>query len=293
MKDFKLALVQYDSKLRRTQQNLEKAIAWIRRAKRKGADLVCLPELCITGHGGHDSMIADAEPVPDGPACAALIDLAAELELHISVGIAEVEGPSVYNCQFLVGPGGFLGKQRKVHLSRDEYYFFRHGTDLPVIELPFVKVGTIICYDNSFPEIARCLALEGSELLLAPHAARTQKTWPRNAAVRRKAVAQQKEIAKVIHRVRAIDNACYVGFCNMAGQGAAGIKGVVASHMGGCLVVCPNGVVLDESRSRDVRDEMIVTQLRAELLHKIRIKPCLPLRVRRPEVFSALTAPTA
>jgi predicted amidohydrolase len=292
MKNFKLALVQYDSKLRQTQKNLEKAVAWIRKAKRKGADLVCLPELCITGHGGHDSMIADAQPVPDGPACRVLIDLAADLNIHISAGIAELEGPSVYNCQFIVGPGGYLGKQRKVHLSRDEYFYFRHGTDMPVIDLPFVKVGMIICYDNSIPEIARCLALKGAELLLAPHAARTQKTWPRSAAVRRKILAQQKEASKVTHRSRAIDNACYVGFCNMAGQGAAGIKGVVASHMGGCLVVGPDGAVLDESRSRDVRDEMIVTPLRAEPLHKIRISPCLPLRVRRPEVFSVLTEPT-
>ena len=99
--------------------------------------------------------------------------VAAEEKICICAGIAEDDRGIHYNTQFIVGPEGYVGKQRKVHPSQDEYFYFRGGTELPVFDLPFARVGIVICYDNLLPEVPRCLAVAGAELLLSPHAARS------------------------------------------------------------------------------------------------------------------------
>jgi predicted amidohydrolase len=291
MKSFKLALVQHASPVGRRAENLRATIEWVRKAHRKGAELVCLPELGITGHAGHHAMIAEAEPVPGGPSVGALCETARELGIFICAGIAEDDRGIHYNTQFVVGPDGYAGKQRKIHLSRDEYFFFRGGTQLPVLDLPMARVGVIICYDNEMPELSRCLAVKGAELLLCPHAARFG-TWPRTDEGRRKAVADFKSHWTLMHSCRARDNACYVALCNTAGRSATGLKDVEANHAGGCMVFDPYGNRAAQSRSRDITDEMLVVELDAGAIEKRRRETCLPLRTRRPEVFSALTEPT-
>ena len=292
MKDFRLALVQHASPVRAKDANLAATVAAIRKAAKGGADLVCLPELGITGHAGHPAMVADAEPVPGGPSYEHLASLAANFGLFICAGIAEDDRGLHYNTQFLVGPDGYMGKQRKIHLSADEYFYFRGGTHLPVFDLPFARVGIIICYDNRVPEVSRCLAVQGAELLLCPHAARFGK-WPSDAAARRKAVAARKESWRLTHRCRASDNGVYVGLCDVAGQSAKGLKGVEANHAGGSMVIDPSGTVVAESRSRDVRDEVVFADIEAERVARCRCAKCFNLQTRRPEVFRALTEPSA
>ena len=294
MKDVKIAVVQHGSPVRTKARNLAATIAWTRKAKRKGAEFVLFPELNITGHAGHSAMVEEAEPVPDGPSVHALCELARELEIYVCAGIAEDERGIHYNTQFIVGPEGYVGKQRKVHLSRDEYFFFRHGTQLPVLDLPFARVGIIICYDNGFPEIARCLAVDGAELLCGPHAARSG-TWTfsrKDLTKRRQTVGARKANWRTVHSCRANDNGCYVALCNTAGRSAVGLKGVEANHAGGCMVLDPNGCVVAESRSRDVRDEMVVVDLKGEAVAARRRQACFNLLTRRPEVFGALVRPT-
>ena len=292
MDDFTIALVQHSSPVGHKQENLAAAVGWVRKAQKRGAQLVCLPELNLTGHAGHPAMVAQAEPVPDGACVRRLCEVACELDVYISAGIAEDERGIHYNTQFVVGPDGYVGKQRKVHLSRDEYFYFRHGTALPVLDLPMVRLGTVICYDNHFPEIARCLAIDGAELLVCPHAARFG-AWPRSPAARRKAVAGVKDNWRLVHRCRAYDNGCYVALCNTAGRSAVGLRGVEANHAGGCLVVDPSGTVIAESHARDVRAEMVVASLAGRPVADRRAAACFNLQTRRPEVFAAITAPTA
>ncbi len=291
MDSFKIALVQHGSPVGRTKENLQATISWTQKAKKAGAALVCFPELNITGHAGHAAMVDCAEPVPDGPSVAALVDAARKLDIHICAGIAEDDRGIHYNTQFIVGPDGYLGKQRKVHLSIDEYFYFRGGTRLPVFDLPVARVGIIICYDNCLPECARCLAVEGAELLLCPHAARFG-TWPRTSAGRRKAVARRKKEWALIHSCRAYDNGCYVALCDTVERSAVGLRGVEANHAGGCMVFDPNGELAAESRSKDIRDEMLVAALDGGKVAKRRARPCFNLQTRRPEVFAALTEPT-
>jgi len=292
MRSFKIALVQHGSPVGHKKKNLAATAAWVKKAKKKGAAFVCFPELGITGHAGCPEMVDEAEPVPGGPCVEVLHDLARELDITICAGIAEDDRGIHYNTQFIVGPEGYVGKQRKVHLSGDEYFYFRGGTDLPVFDLPLARVGIIICYDNGFPEMSRCLAVKGAELILAVHAARFGR-WPRDAAGRRRAVRQHKEGWRRTQSCRANDNGTYVALCNTAGRSATGIRGVEANHAGGCMVVNPNGAVVAESRSRDIRDEMIVVALDGRQVAAKRRRKCFNLQTRRPEVFGVLTGPTA
>jgi len=292
MESFKIAVVAHESPVRATRKNLDTTVAWVRKASEAGAALVALPELGITGHAGHRAMVETAEPVPDGPSVQALVELARELDLYICAGIAEDDRGIHYNTQFVVGPDGFVGKQRKVHLSGDEYFFFRGGTSLPVLDLPFARVGIIICYDNLLPEMARCLAVDGAELILSPHAARFGK-WPSTPAGRRQTVRDVKAQWTRVHSCRAYDNGCYVAVCNAAGRSAVGLKGVEANHGGCCMVFDPNGDTVAQSRATDIRPEMVVADLDSRLVAARRQSTCFNLQTRKPDVFGALTRATA
>ncbi len=291
MKDFTLALVQQRSLLGEKRQNRDSTEKWVELARRRGADLICFPELSLSGHGGHRLMIRDAEAVPDGPSCRWLMDLARRSDCYICAGMAEEDRRATYNTQVLVGPGGFVGKQRKVHPSRDEYLYFRHGSRFDVFDLPFAKIGIAICFDNEIVESARTLAVQGAEVLLCPHAARFG-TWPSTAGVRRKVVAKLKDHWRLVHACRALDNAAYVGLCNAAGQSAPQLNGCDANHAGGSMVFAPDGSVLAQSRARDIAEEMLLTRLAASRLEARREGECFALRVRRVEAFAPLTEPT-
>jgi len=291
MKDFNIALVQHASPLGKKLHNMETTIAWARKAKKAGADLVVFPELSITGHGEHVSMIQYAEPIPEGECAQTLIKLAHDLDLFICAGIAELDMETQYNCQFIVGPNGFIGKQRKVHLSGDEYFYFRHGTDLPVFELPFAKIGIVICFDNLVPEVARTHAVKGAEVSLAVHAARVGK-WP--ATLKEKRLTMKYWLAqwRLIHPARACDNGSYVCLNNTVGRSAMGIRGVEANHVGGLMVYGPDGKLVAQNDAIRMKEEMLVVPLKAAPLHGRRTAACFNIRVRRSESFGALTQST-
>ena len=292
MQDFAIALVAQYSPVLKKNENLLNTIAWTRKAKKKGADLVVFPELNISGHAGVPAMVARAEPVPNGPSVRTLIELARQLDIFISAGIAEEHLGIHYNTQFIVGPEGYLGKQRKTHLSGDEYFYFRHGTALPVYQLPFARVGIIICYDNAFPECARCMALDGAEVLLCVHASRFGKKWPRTKTERARAARNVTSEWARLHYGRAYDNGVYVALCNATGRSAAGIRGVEANHAGGCMVVNPMGDVIAETRPTDIKEDMLIVPIKADDVHRRRMQRCFNRQTRRPEIFRALTRPT-
>jgi predicted amidohydrolase len=87
--------------------------AWCARAVAAGAELVLFPELVIHGHCTPNTWDL-AEPVPDGPSSARLMDFARRHELTVCAGLSEKERDIVFNTQVLIGPRGYIGKQRKL-----------------------------------------------------------------------------------------------------------------------------------------------------------------------------------
>jgi predicted amidohydrolase len=263
---------------------------WCKCAAAEKADLVLFPELVVHGHCTPNTWEL-AEPVPDGPSVQMLIDIASRHGLFLSVGLSEKDRDIVYNTQVLVGPAGYIGKQRKLHLSRDEVNHYKGGREIAVFDLGRCRVGTIICYDNQFPEIARILALRGAEVLLMPHAARF-KPWPDTADG--EAAARRHSHAFVsLYALRARENACFAVLTDQAGR--AGTLDVYPPdhenqphHAGVALIWGPGGQVLASTQQERVQEEMIIADLDPLLLARERSLANYTLRTRRPELFGEL-----
>ncbi len=149
-------------------ENVERVTSTIRRLN---ADLVVLPELFNTGYQftSKEEVLFLAEKVPDGQTTQALIALARERCVYLVAGIAEREDECCYNSAVLVGPGGFIGCYRKLHLFYHEKQWFEPGNaGLTVYDIGPARIGIMVCFDWFFPEVARDLALKGADIICHP-----------------------------------------------------------------------------------------------------------------------------
>jgi predicted amidohydrolase len=137
-------------------------------AARQRVDLAVLGET-VTWVGFSKPVQDLAEPIP-GPGTVYFGELAAKNKLHVVVGLLERDRHLVYNAAVLIGPDGvLLGKYRKVCLPRSEIEAgVAPGSDYPVFQTGFGKVGLMVCYDGFFPEVARELANRGAEVIAWP-----------------------------------------------------------------------------------------------------------------------------
>ncbi|MEM0449156.1 MAG: carbon-nitrogen hydrolase [Methanomassiliicoccales archaeon] len=164
-----------------TEENLTRALDRIERAYDGGAELICLPELFTSPYFPQYRMSEGkgrdfAESIP-GRTTEALCRCAAKLKVGIIAGsLHELCGKKMYNTSPVIGPDGcILGLYRKTHIPYDESfyekeYFAPGDTGFKVFELSGIKFGVLICYDQWFPEAARCLALQGAEIVFYPTA---------------------------------------------------------------------------------------------------------------------------
>ncbi len=135
------------------------------------ADLWVMPELALTGYEfrGRAEAADLAEEIPHGRSVRWLEDFCAMRHCHAVLGLAEREKERVYNTAIMVGPQGYIGKYRKLHLFDKEFERFDKGDlPLPVFDLGTARVGVMICFDWRFPEAARTLALAGAQLIAHP-----------------------------------------------------------------------------------------------------------------------------
>ena len=158
MNTFRIAGISFRSVAGSVEENLIHMGEWGTRAKGEGAEVVCFPELSATGYFKTPDIWEASEPVP-GPATEALIGLAKELDLIVAAGVAEQDRGVVYNTYVFVGPEGYLGKSRKIHIPPSEVRYWRGGGVPPVIDIGPAKVGVNICFDNWLPESSRLVAL--------------------------------------------------------------------------------------------------------------------------------------
>jgi predicted amidohydrolase len=269
---------------------LEAIDGWCEKAAKAKAELVLFPELVIHGHCTPNTWEL-AEPVPDGESVASLVEFARRHRLVLSAGLSEKERDIVYNTQVLIGPEGYIGKQRKLHLSRDEVFSYKGGREISVFDVGFCKVGIVICYDNQFPEVSRVLALRGADVILMPHAGRF-KLWENTpesqAAARRYSHNFLKKYA-----LRARENACFAILADQAGRAGQVDLWPADSenqphHAGAALIWGPDGELLASTQEELIRDEMITVTLESALLNRERSLANYMLRTRRPELFGEL-----
>ncbi|HIW76639.1 MULTISPECIES: carbon-nitrogen hydrolase family protein [Gordonibacter] len=162
--------------------NRNNMIAYIEKAAEQGVDLIVFPESILTGVGtvgmqqfnSEDKLAIQkmAELVPEGESTQIFVELAKKYDMYICWGMAERNPErfdATHNVSVLVGPEGYLGKYRKVHLPLCERLYHYPGFgDYPVFDTRIGKIGLEICYDKCFPEVSRTLALKGAQIILGP-----------------------------------------------------------------------------------------------------------------------------
>jgi predicted amidohydrolase len=167
----RVACIQMEPIVGEKERNVSHTLALIGKAADNGAKLIVLPELCNSGYmfATREEAFALAEEIPAGPTTRAWMEIAASRDLYIVAGIAERDGDALYNAAVVIGPGGYIGTFRKVHLWNEENLFFEPGNlGFPVFHTPIGRIGTMICYDGWFPESYRLCVLQGADIICIP-----------------------------------------------------------------------------------------------------------------------------
>jgi predicted amidohydrolase len=152
-------------------ENAAHSVRLIEAAAANGAAVIVLPELANSGYAfaSRDEAFSLAENVPDGDSTRAWTDVAQRLNLHVVAGIAERAGNKLYNSAVVIGPKGYIGTYRKLHLWGNEHLFFESGDlGLPVFHTEIGRLAAVICYDGWFPEVYRLLAMKGADIVCMP-----------------------------------------------------------------------------------------------------------------------------
>lgn len=148
--------------------NVTRSLELIAEAAAIGAQLIVLPELCNSGYvfNSREEAFSLAESVPDGETVFTWEKAANKYNVYIIAGICEKEGSNLYNSSVLIGPDGYIGTYRKIHLWYEEKLFFEPGNlGVPVFSTPFGRIGLLICYDIWFPEVLRMCSLKGADIV--------------------------------------------------------------------------------------------------------------------------------
>lgn len=286
----RLAAVAVDTRPGETAANLRKIDRWVAQAAAAGAQLVLFQELSVCGFipnhpvGDHDQWLRAAlqaarevaEPIP-GPAVEQLISIAARHKLLIAAGLLEDAGNVLYNTHVLVGPGGLLGKWRKMHVPMFEMPFYNGGEGPEVVETPLGRIGVNICFDALLPESTRLLAVQNVEIVLFPFAADplpvTPAGWARWAAPALQA--------------RCVENGVFGLACNSVGH--VSCAGAEQTFPGGGLAIGPQGEILAEWPVATGAPALLTVDVTASALRTARAAPEYLFRFRRPELYAPLS----
>ena len=164
----KIGIYQNHPQFGEVDKNIENTIKDL---KEVAADLMVIPELFNTGYQfvSKEEVEALAEEIPLGKSCQALIEFSKSKRMYMVFGIAEKDDSHIYNSAAVIGPKGYIGRYRKVHLFAEEKYFFDPGdTGFQVFDLGLAKIGVMVCFDWLFPESARILAILGADIICHP-----------------------------------------------------------------------------------------------------------------------------
>lgn len=236
--------------------NLEKAIAGIREAAVKGAQIVCLQELFTSLYFCDVEDYENfklAEPIP-GPTTESLSSVAKELNVVVIASLFEKRAQGIYHntTAILDADGTYLGKYRKMHIPDDpayfeKFYFTPGDLGYKVFKTKFANIGVLICWDQWYPEAARLTALMGAEILFYP----TAIGWAtsQDAATNE----EQYNAWQTIQRSHAVANGVHVVSVNRVGFEQNGAM----KFWGGSFVSNPFGSLLAKA-SHDQEEVMVV-----------------------------------
>ena len=275
-KIWKVAGVQMDVAIEQVEANLQKMLDYVAETAGKGAKLIVFPECALTGYC-FDSL-EESRPyaqAADGPAAAAFADVCAEHQVFVVFGMLESSGDDIFNAAVLVGPEGFVGCYRKVHLPFLGIDRFVTPGDRPfaVHGAADCKIGMNICYDVSFPESSRIMALDGADVIVLP------TNWPPAARC----------LSDFVVQTRAVENHVHYIAVNRVGE-ERGYSFVGLSRI--CDTSGKTLALADHDREEIIYAELDMTQPRDKKLVRIPGKHEIHrFNDRRPELYGTLVEP--
>lgn len=256
-----------------------KHIPYIEKAGEQGVQILCMQEIFNTPYfctGQDAAWYASAETVP-GPTTERMQVYARKYNMVMIVPVYEKEQSGVYynTAAVIDADGTYLGKYRKTHIPQTggfwEKFFFKPGNlGYPVFDTKYAKVGVYICYDRHFPEGARCLGLNGAEIVYNPSAT---------------TVGQSQYLWKLEQPAHAVANAYFMGCINRVGTEKPWNLG---RFYGTSYFVNPLGEII--ACASEDKDELLVTEFDLDLITQVRGKWQF-YRDRRPELYDEIVEP--
>jgi predicted amidohydrolase len=258
--------------------NLDKALSAIDRAASDGADVVVFGEMYLSGYRTDEWLHKWASHVsPPDRHVQALIDKARDQGIVILMGagtFGAVMPGDVYNSTLIVCPDGLAGVYRKSHVAAFPYSdgvalercFYSPGRELPVFDTPAGRIGVHICYDISFPEVARVQTLKGAEMLVnsSGSAAGFEEYWDHVAYT------------------RAVENLTWYVVCSAVGQQRDTML------FGGSRIIDPGGVVVAAAKHNE--EDYIFADIDLDRPRSVR-STSHTLSMRQPELYAPIAEP--
>jgi N-carbamoylputrescine amidase len=274
--------------------NFGRAVEHIREAARRGAQVICLPELFQTQYfcqREDHALFNLAEPIP-GPSTERLSALARELRVAIVASLFERRAAGLYHntAVTLNSDGNLSSVYRKMHIPDDplyyeKFYFTPGDLGFQAVDTAFGRIGTLVCWDQWYPEGARITALKGAEVLFYP----TAIGW--HPAEKAEFGEAQYDAWQTIQRGHAIANGVYVAGVNRVGKEHGDVRGDRAEGQGiefwgGSFLADPFGRVIAKA-SHD-QEEVLIAEIDLGLQEDTR-RNWPFLRDRRIDAYKPIT----
>lgn len=285
---FKIGLIQI-SVSKDPDKNLRKAVNWINKSVRKGAQVICLPELFRSHYFCQRENIDYfelAETIP-GPSTEAISKVARQNKVVVIVPVFEKRTLGVYHNSLAVinTEGKISGIYRKMHIPDDpsyyeKFYFTPGDLGYKSFDTEYGNIGTLICWDQWYPEGARITALQGAVILFYP----TAIGW--HPHEKKEHGKSQYESWQTIQRSHAIANGVYVAAVNRVGLEKENSESAGIEFWGSSFISDPQGKIVAQA-SID-KEEIIVANIDISRIEYIRQNWPF-LRDRRIDSYNQIT----
>lgn len=287
-KKFRVGLIQI-SLSKDINKNLDKAVEWVSRAAKQGAQVICLPELFRSQYFCQTEDIKNfdlAEKIP-GKSTNAISEAAKKNKVTVIVPVFEKRASGLYHNSAVVidADGNISGTYRKMHIPDDpgyyeKYYFAPGDLGYKNFKTEFGNIGTLICWDQWYPEAARLTALLGASVIFYP----TAIGWhPFEKSEHGKA---QYESWLTVQRGHAIANGVYVAAANRVGLEKQSENSPGIEFWGQSFICDPQGIIIAQASSD--KEEIVIAEIDPERIEYIR-RNWPFLRDRRIDSYEGIT----
>jgi len=267
MDDLKIAAVCMEAAPGEVERNLDRIQGFVSKASAKGADIVCFPELSVSGYVLNNPAKV-CRSTDFGKTIDSLVRMSRGSRMVLMASLIEsADDAGPYITQVITGPKGLIGLYRKTHLSPTERAIYGAGKEVKIFKYRSTTFGVHLCYEAHFPEMSTTMALMGAEVIFVPHAS------PRGDA--------EKKLQSWLRHLpaRAFDNGVFVVACNQVGKAEPGL-----SFPGTAVVIGPDGRLLASYTGGE--ETILFAELKGDLLQNVRghrMRYFLPQR--RPDLY--------